>query len=248
MATWMYGITTVPERRGTYFPNTLDQLAKAGFPDPIVFCDGAGNSESMSKSYLPGGREVVFRPRRLGAFGNWILGIWELYIRNPKAERFAIFQDDIICPKNLFQYLNSIELPEDTYWNLFTFLPENEKIIAGKPKGWYDSDQGGRGALGLVLSRSAVSQVLSSRCIAEKPRHATRGDRKVDGAIVTALSPTHKQPGGKFRELIHNPSLLQHAGDISAIGNHHQPKAHTFPGENFDCLTLLEKPDAVKIG
>lgn len=237
MPRWIYGITTVPERRETYFPKTLLQLEKAGFPKPIVFHDGecrVGDYPNLM---------VSSRSARLGAFGNWITALWELYIRDPKADRYAIFQDDILCPVNLRSYLDTQELREDTYWNLFTFLPENEKIIAGKPPGWYESDQYGRGALGLVLGRKAVVQLFSSRCTAEKPLHATRGKTKVDGAVVTALSPVHKQPGGIFRELIHNPSLLQHAGDVSSIGHHHQPKAHSFPGEDFDCLTLLPKPE-----
>jgi len=52
---------------------------------------------------------------------------------------------------------------------------------------------------------------------------------------VTAL----KKVG--WKEYVHNPSLIQHTGKISIIGNGNHPLAPSFKGEEFDALDLLEK-------
>jgi hypothetical protein len=56
--------------------------------------------------------------------------------------------------------------------------------------------------------------------------------------IVTAM----KRAG--WKEYVHNPSLLQHTGDGQTtlgnhIGNDRWPGADSFPGEEFDALSLL---------
>lgn len=238
MPKWTYGITTVPERRETTLPLTLESLRFSGFDKPIVFCDGMKDGSRTKAQPYPGGLDTVYRSARLGAYGNFILALWELYIRSPLLDRYAVFQDDLICSKNLKAYLDKQELPKQGYWNLFTFMKSNEERVQGKPPGWYEADQYGRGGLALVFSREAVVQLLSSKCSVMKPQHAKFGKSKLDGAVVTALAPTHKQPGGIFKEYIHNPSLVQHIGDVSAIGHRSQPKALTFK-QDFDCLSLL---------
>jgi hypothetical protein len=237
MTKWAYGLTTIPERRDTLFPITLHSLRLAGFPNPRIFCDG-GKDPAF---YEDLGLEVTLRSPKVRPFGNWIMGLWELYVRFPKADRYAMFQDDVIFTRNLREYLDTQPFPAKGYWNLFSFMKTNEGLIAGRPPGWYHSDQYGRGALALVFNRDGVVQMLSSKCTGMKPQHASRGDRRIDGAVVTALAPTHRQPGADFIEFIHNPSLVQHIGDRSSIGNNNQPKALTFPGETFDCLSLLPK-------
>lgn len=241
---WAYGITTVPERRDTLFPQTLQSLRQAGFANPRVFVDGGIDP----KPYEEMGLQATMRHPKVMAFGNWILSLWELYVRDTKADRYAIFQDDVIFVRNLREYLDRQPFPEKGYWNLFSFMKANEALIEGKRHGWYPSDQYGRGALALIFNRDAVVQLLSAHCIAMKPQHASKGDRRIDGAVVTALAPTHKQPGGVFTEFIHNPSLVQHIGDKSSLGNHNQPKAATFPGEAFDALSLLSQQESVSHG
>ena len=34
---WVYGVTTVPERRADLLPRTLVSLDRAGFPSPRIF-------------------------------------------------------------------------------------------------------------------------------------------------------------------------------------------------------------------
>jgi hypothetical protein len=44
--------------------------------------------------------------------------------------------------------------------------------------------------------------------------------------------------------MVHHPSLVQHTGDVSAMGNRPHQKASSFPGEEYDALTLLEASHA----
>jgi hypothetical protein len=51
-----------------------------------------------------------------------------------------------------------------------------------------------------------------------------------------------------FTEYVHAPSLVQHTGEVSSMGNpwddtpgaKRYPFAQTFPGKDFDPLTLLD--------
>lgn len=238
---WQIGITTVPSRVKTLFPRTMNSLVQAGFNDVYVYVDGDAEDLPYTTGNILG---VTERDTPLGVIGNWITGLWDLYIRNPEADRYAMFQDDIVLCRNVRRYLDQLTLPDDQYWNLFSFMKDNEKLISksnGK-KGFIKSSQYGRGATALIFPRSAVVNLLSSKSLAMKPQAANKGmaRKRIDGGIATALSPTHKQ-ARSHTEYMHNPSLVQHLGHISTLGNHNQPQAKTFPGEEFDCMTLLEE-------
>lgn len=62
----------------------------------------------------------------------------------------------------------------------------------------------------------------------------TRGWRAVDGGIVTGMNKVG------YREYVHYPSLVQHTGLISSMRNRQQPTAPSFPGEDFDAMTLFK--------
>src|SRR5437870_5459108 len=107
---WSYGVTTVPSRRSTLLPKTLQSLRAAGFGEPRLFIDGCKQDEAVGYSCqfrLPiTARDPAVRPA-----GNWILSLWELYIREPVADRYAIFQDDLITYRNLRDYLEACKYP-----------------------------------------------------------------------------------------------------------------------------------------
>jgi hypothetical protein len=229
---WTYGVTTVNKRLNTTLPITLKSLANAGFENPWIFIDGVRNYENVD--YLSKYRCSVRYPL-IKTFGNWILGLWELYIRNPQSDRYVMFQDDFITYHNLRDYLESCQYPEAGYWNLYTF-PENQKLCKSDKNGWYLSNQRGKGALALVFNRDAVLKLLASRAsIVDRP--LTVGRRawsNIDGGIVTALGLQG------WKEYVHNPSLVQHIGDISSMGGARHPKAVSFRGEEFDARKLME--------
>lgn len=258
---WAYAVTTCPARRGTLLPRTLASLRGGGFHEPRLFVDGCDDAASWREEFvLP----VSCRRPPVRVAGHWVLSLYELYLRDPEAERFAVFQDDLVCVRNLRQYLERCEYPDGPpparargrpaappgpppgYWNLYT-APSNQELARGE--GFYESNQFGRGALALVFSREAVITLLSSRHLAERPCDPHRGWRAVDGGIVTAMAKSG------YKEYVHNPSLVMHTGLTSSFDKRkgvagtdpdfppYQWPAHyegtSFPGEAFDALELL---------
>jgi len=238
---WAYGVTTVPSRFNDLLLQTLKSLQMAGFDKPRLFVDGATNSNRLLLDYpeLP----VTFRDTPIRTVANWILSLWELYVREPHADRYVLFQDDLIAVRGLRHYLSRCKFPDKGYWNLYTF-PQNQELAPSK-NGWYRSNQRGLGALGLVFSFDGLATLLSHRHMIMKPRAVSKPDRAVDGAIVESM----RQSG--WVEYVHNPSLLQHVGHTTAMltaagtpcktwDDSHL--ATSFPGEEFNAISLLSKP------
>jgi hypothetical protein len=250
---WAYCVTTVPSRMDDLLPRTLDSLRGAGFDRPHLFVDGATNLQVTKYREWFTSLDVTTRYPAVRTYGNWVLSLWELYVRNPACDRYAVFQDDFVTVRNLRAYLDRCPFPDGErgrpkgYWNLYTF-PSNQELAAkNRPQGqrysrWYFSNQHGRGAVALVFSLAGVVDLLSSRHVVTKPQDAHRGWRSADGAVVESL----RQQG--YWEHVHDPSLVQHTGDVSAMGNSPHKKAVSFPGEDFDALTLLQSTQTATAG
>lgn len=219
---WSYGVTTVSERIETTLPKTLLSLAHAGFSDPHIFIDNARVPPESLDAY-----SCTCHCPPLRAFGNWVTSAWSLYVYSPAADYFAIFQDDLITYANLRDYLERCKYPKTGYWNLYTF-PSNEH-----GSGWHLSNQRGLGAVALVFSNEALRTLLFQKHLVERVLNEKRGHLAIDGGIVEAF----KKVG--WREWVHSPSLVQHIGDTSAIGNNPHPKAVSFRGEEFDARSLV---------
>lgn len=244
---WSYGITTVTWRKESYFRSTLNSLREAGFPSPRLFIDGASHLDgnAYEKEFqLP----VTVRSPTIRTYGNWMLAAAELYIRDPAAHFYAIFQDDLVAYRNLRSYLDRCSYPEKGYWNLYTAM-DNEALVRGKPVGWYEGAeiprtklkyhgmkaQAGRGAVGLVFRKDVLRLLLTAQRTVDRPMEATRGWRLVDGGIVTALNAEG------YREYVHQPSLVQHTGFVSSMRNRPHPLAVTFRGADFDATNLQQE-------
>lgn len=226
---WAYGVTTVPSRVDDLLPKTLASLSAAGFDSPRLFVDGERDPARYSHFDL----EATFHWPNLRTFGNWVTALWELYLRNPAATRFALFQDDFITYRNLRSYLERSPMPERSYLNLFTF-PSNQILAPSKDYvGWYKSNQLGRGAVALVFDRPGVLALLQSKSFVEKPMDVHRGHKAVDGGIVEAM----KHAG--YTEYVHSPSLTYHTGLVSSMKNPRHPQTTSFRGEQFDVMELL---------
>jgi hypothetical protein len=252
---WAYGVTTVPARVDDLLPRTLTSLAAAGFDRPRLFVDGA-RPDDVTRYMGSFGLDVTGHLPAVRVHGNWCLSMHELWIRHPDAERFALFQDDLLAVKNLRQYLERVPYPDGPvgirtdrtpgYLNLYACPAEEKRNL---PRGFSESNQNGRGALALVFSREALLTLLSARHLLERPADPVRGWRAVDGGIVDSM----RKAG--WREYVHSPSLVKHLGTVSTFDKrkdslgldpvypeHRWPAYYeqtTFPGDSFDALDLL---------
>lgn len=228
---WAYGVTTVEQRKTDLLPHTLASLRAAGFDQPRLFVDGVKDPFPYACEFH---LEVTGRYPAVRTYGNWMLGLWELYLRQPYADRYAIFQDDFVTYRNLRQYLNAVPYPSKGYCNLYTF-PVNQAIApeGGTKVGWYLSNQMGKGAVALVFDREAAMKLLASAHMVDRVQDGMHGWKKIDGGVVTALMKAG------IREYVHNPSLVQHTGVLSMSGNGSHPQAPSFRGENYNALDLL---------
>lgn len=230
---WAVGVTTFyPDRICMMLPVTLESLRRGGFQNPRLFVDNCRDPDA----YRHFGLEVTLRYPRIMAWGNWWLALNELYIRQPHAARYAIFQDDIQCVRNLRPYLEAAPYPTGGYCNLCLY-PQNAE--SGR-KGWYRAPshkQGwrGYGAQGLVFDRTALLTLIGKdhEPFTLKPTNANRGHEAIDGAVVSKLEAFG------IMEHVHAPSLIRHIGDESVIGHGRQPATAQFPGEDFDAMELL---------
>lgn len=220
--TWMYGVTTIPERRNTYLPKTLASLKAAGFVAPRLFVDGDEDVLSWKKEF---NLEVTCRYPRVLTRANWMMSIVELYFRNRKANMFALFQDDCLACADLMKYIDSCKLPSEGYFNLFT-MPPPHQIELPSSFGWHKSNQKGRGAVALVFTRTAIMTLLTQKHMVDNFQDAHLGDRNVDGGI----SDSFRKVG--WTEYVHNPSLVQHIGDKTSMGSKILPTASSFTGES----------------
>lgn len=238
--TWAYGVTTVPSRRTTTLPVTLKSLRGAGFPTPHLFVDGDHDGKSWHDQF---GLDVTCHGGKpIRAYGNWTLGLAELYIKNPTATYFAMFQDDFVTYKNLREYLEKLTWPSKSYLNLYTFAENTPTELRkhGLPApqdghiGLYEANQRGKGAVALIFRRDAILMLLTHQHMVERPIDPHRGHRSIDGGVVTAMTKS------SWKEMVHYPTLTHHIGNISAIGNRTHSAGVGFLGEEYNALDFLE--------
>lgn len=234
--TWACGLTTCRERfKNLSTMHTAESLYQAGFGDNLtIFKDDSQLTPSEFVNFVSRQSEPV------GAFGNWLLGLWELFLRNPMADYFGMFQDDIRISKDVREYFEKTREhgQKKSYWNLFTMPatyrgPQNQELCPEGLQGWYPSNQMGRGALALIFDNNGVQNLLSSRNLVERANAATNRTRGIDQTVCETL----KAVG--YVELVHNPSLVQHVSESSTIGSPQYPQASSFRGEKFSALSLL---------
>lgn len=222
---WAYGVSTVPQRRADLLPKALASLAAAGFDKPRLFVDGCADRSL----YEPLGLPLTMRePPNVRTYANWALAAWELYVRQPAAHYYALFEDDIVVCRDIRAYVERRKLPERAYFNLYAH-PKYEEEAKGQI-GWHRSKQRGLGAVALVFSRAGLTALLANQHFVEFVMNPRQGWRNIDGGILLAMN----QAG--WSEWFHYPSLALHLGKQSAIGNSPQPDCKSFPGEAFSAL------------
>lgn len=242
---WSYGITTTPHRIDTLLPQTIRSLAAAGFDQPLLGVDNCGDCKAFERFGLP----FTARTSHNHNHANWFLTAHEIYYRDPFADYYAIFEDDLVISRGARVYLERTMTEEKAYYSLFT-NPDNERR-PHPPHGWFMANQRGEGAVGLVFHKDAflhllgnVGTLLHARQIVN-PRDGrvhrnTRGEEVphgkeyVDGLIVSAMH----QRG--YVEWCHSPSIVQHVGHDSSAAHRRFPDAPSFRGEEFDLRELIK--------
>lgn len=226
MINWAYGITTVAARHSGLLPKTVASLAKAGFDKPILFIDGMDPAWQAPSDSLQG---LVFREPAVGHIANWVTSLCHLYSVFPKADRYALFEDDLLATSNLREYLDNCQYPKDGYWNLITH-PEN-LVLTGNNEGWHRSNQMGRGAVGLVFSRDVAGKLIRHMGFTERTKYAPLP--AADGMVIDSLKPQDHY------EYIHYPTLLQHIGGGASTMGHPYGEMPGWRGEDYDPRTIL---------
>lgn len=234
---WSYGITTTIQRLGDLLPRTVDSLRAGGFTQPRLFVDGTNDPSLYAHFKL----ETTFRFPAVRTYGNWYLSLLELYVREATADYYALFQDDIVCCKNLKEYIENSGLPADAYFNPYCSF-DNLARAEGKT-GWFVSNQNGRGALALIFPKNVAVTLLCDRMWSERAQ-SDHGWKNIDGGITHSLSTNY---WGKYKEYCHNPGLVQHTGFKSSIGTlwPHNDKgaidrSPTFIGEDKDPVGTVQ--------
>ncbi len=231
---WSYGLTTVPARAGNLLDRTIKSLDAAGFPLPRLFVDGA---ESGFSAYRLAGHEVTYRFPIVRAGASWHLALMELYLREPHADRYAIFQDDAAFVKGLKDYVSLPFPAPNVYLNLYTGEGNRSLSLQHGGSGWFKSNQCGKGAVGLVFDNAGCRALLAGQHMVDRARDRQWGWRKLDGGIVEAM----RKAGGRadrqgrdgwdwnptpFEEWCHRPSLCQHLGVESVMDKRKDAMAH----------------------
>lgn len=220
---WVVGITTVPSRQYELLPKTIESIEKAGFDIDRLFVDGDRDLTRWEDVFqIP----TTTRWPIIRVYANWMLGLAELYARDPFADRFIMFQDDIECCKNLRIYLEQNSWPLQGYANLCTYT---RNLRGQLQNGWQESLQRGLGAQGLVFTNEAVRQLFQQSHITDKPRKSgMRSWKSLDGGIVQCFRQC------QWKEYVHYPSLINHVGQVTTCGNLPQPKVAYFLGADYD--------------
>jgi hypothetical protein len=232
---WACGLTTVPIRRETLLPQTVAAIVNAGFPVPRLFIDGDRGGFSV------GAGSTAHYPA-LGVVGNWWVGLVELYARNPDADWFAMFQDDVLLAKNVRQLIEASGIPEKRWLNLVTHPDAKGSLAPLAPGGngatWFVTRalinkkpgpggvtmQKGAGACALAFPRGVVAALLACPTPAFNPNG-------LDGMIVDTLNRLG------YQEMAHSPSLGIHTGAVSTLpGSKPQRVSNDFVGVDFDAM------------
>lgn len=223
-------ITTTPERFDL-FEKTVQSLEAGGFPRPLVSVDGS--EDRTPWKYFAS--TVVTHLPAVGAFPNWWLTAWELFLRYPECKRYCIFQDDIVVLANLREYLEALGYPRSGFCNLITH-PENEKV-APKDTGWFRSNQKGLGACALMFDRPTLIALLATKHAAARCPIKKSYRTGIDQAVITCMS------NHGIREYCHNPTLIQHVGGARSTLKHTpgQPAPENWLGEDYNALDFLRK-------
>jgi glycosyltransferase involved in cell wall biosynthesis len=199
--TWQIGLLTAPRRVPT-IRKTLENLDGAGFGPIHIFAEPG----SALPADIENGR-LTIHTRRLGNFANFYSSLATLFERDPDADCYAIFQDDILVA------MGAREWCEREFWpqgagivSLFT-----PQIHSDGLPGWTLKSPGFYriyGAQALVFRGDVVRRFLADPLVL----HSHGLYEHNDDAVVSGWAARNQLPIA-----YHSPSLVQHVGTVSSI-------------------------------
>ena len=203
---WAVGITTAPRRLPT-LEQCVHSVLAAGWDEPMLLIDG--DVEILPS--MSGLRASRHSPAA-GALPNYILALWELYLRHPAADAYLMIQDDALMlgSSATRQYLESFLWPDDGA--CIASLYCSTKYVQ-ETAGWHKFDKSWVwGAVAFVFSRDALKAFISSPIVFDhRELPDDQGLIEIDvliGKVAVALDIPIYYP---------SPSLVQHIGTISTL-------------------------------
>jgi GR25 family glycosyltransferase involved in LPS biosynthesis len=188
--------------------DTINELRSAAFAEPLhLFCEPS----SPPIRDLPG--VVVHQNEiRRGCVGNWAHCLKWL-IQQTSADYFLISEDDVAYCQGAREALEHgiAEYSHVGFWSLYT--PVRDRGLVGHKAGWVEANRGrdAWGTQAMCLPRSSANILLAYPSLYTEPRTT---DYIVAQCFIDEGVPCY----------YHNPSLTNHLGQISSIGNNWQPE------------------------
>jgi hypothetical protein len=227
---WAVGVTVAPRKEPT-IDYCYGSFLCAGFRPHVFKEPGVSLHPNIFKNGF------TERPRRLGAWKNWLYGLKELREKNPDADIYGMFQDDVLLCKNIRSYLE-INLPPENTGVFSVFTPSHYK---GQNR-WNMIDKGVDlwMAQTFFFYKDALDSLLSNNIIRGWNR-----DRNIDSKVGEWANSVGRPV------YYHTPSLGQHVGHSSTIWEGSNPEgiknlpawgdrsASDFVGHKFDIMQLL---------
>jgi hypothetical protein len=182
-------------------------LITAGWNEPQLFAE-PHTSVPESFAHLP----IAWRNRRIGAFPNWYLALWELYLREPRADAYLMCQDDALFAEGSRHYLEEHLWPAADVGVVSVYTPTHWS--RGQPRGFHVERHGWAswGALAYIFPNKSLRSLIVHPLLIEHRRLGpAAGMRNID-SVVGAWCQAADLP-----YFVHVPSLVQHIGEISTI-------------------------------
>jgi len=214
-------------RKHPTFDRTLASLERAGAGE------WRGPKYIVSDGYTP---EVnsgwnVIRVDYLG-HAQTLLHILNLSISCPDFRRLTVFEDDVIAASNSLKYIDGVVLDDDVDMINWCWMNECEYDVDNARLELMESCVY-RQSQALSYSKSAIEKLLTDGVELQNTRGVKHGGDQLF-SVLSGLTA------------VHMPSLIQHigcyespqgSGELATYSRY----ATSFPGEDFDALTLLQK-------
>lgn len=203
---WAVGITTAPRRQPT-LSSCIDTVTLAGWESPHLFVDGDVE--------IPGQYDHLVQTTRtpqLGPWLNYFLSLSDLVRREPDADAYMLIQDDVIFPPTpaVIEYLNQVIWPTSDANIVSLFCSAD---YDSTEPGWSSWDATWYvGAQAFVFSKCMAEAFLADEKVATYERV---GDGLKKAGIDVVIGEWAKRREVKIYRP--TPSLVQHAGHVSAI-------------------------------